>query len=62
MIPEKGELMELEMIPMQIQRFQLHRASQQDALWLKDTLDRECKKFHHRVEINSEGNLVLTWR
>ena len=61
MAPETGKLLSLEMVPMQIQRFQLHRASDLDTQWLHKTLIRECKRFNHRVELTDENTLAISW-
>lgn len=60
MNPSTGRLLRLTMAPMQIRRFRLNRATAEDALWLKDTLNREGKRFGTRVELQ-DGNLLLGW-
>jgi poly-gamma-glutamate synthesis protein (capsule biosynthesis protein) len=47
------------MVPMQIRRFRLNRASGNDALWLKDILNREGKKFGTWVESEADNMLML---
>lgn len=59
--PTTGKLVSLEMVPMQIRRFQLQRAAELDAQWLSDRLNRECKKFNHRVELTDDNTLLLSW-
>jgi poly-gamma-glutamate synthesis protein (capsule biosynthesis protein) len=61
MAPLTGKLVSLEMVPMQIRRFRLHRASDSDTQWLHETLNRECKKFNHRVELTDKNTLVISW-
>ena len=61
MAPLTGKLVSLEMVPMQIRRFRLHRASESDTLWLHDTLNRECKKFKNRVELTDDNTLMVSW-
>ncbi|NIP14077.1 MAG: poly-gamma-glutamate biosynthesis protein, partial [Pseudomonadales bacterium] len=39
--PDSGKLVGLEMVPTQILRFRLHRASESDRRWLLDVLNRE---------------------
>jgi poly-gamma-glutamate synthesis protein (capsule biosynthesis protein) len=51
----------LEMTPLQIRRFQLHRASKADASWLRDALDRECAKLGTRVAWSGDDRLCLGW-
>jgi poly-gamma-glutamate synthesis protein (capsule biosynthesis protein) len=59
--PLAGDLVHLEMTPMQIKNFKLHRASRSDALWLRDTLNREGMKLRTRVELNDDNTLALRW-
>lgn len=61
MEPTSGKLVGLEMVPHQIRRFRLNKVSNEDALWLRGTLDRECRRFAGRIELTSEKNLVLNW-
>ncbi len=59
--PSSGELIQLQMTPTQMKRFSIQKATRKDALWLKDTLNREGKKLGTRVEINRENRLTLKW-
>jgi poly-gamma-glutamate synthesis protein (capsule biosynthesis protein) len=59
--PSTGGLLSLEMVPFQIGRFRLNRASQADALWLKNTLDRECAPFGTGATLTDDHTLVLEW-
>lgn len=43
--PVTGNLVKLQMVPMEIKRLSLHRASRKDAEWLQQVLDKESKKF-----------------
>jgi len=56
-----GKLVRLQMIPMQVRRFRLNRASEADTQWLRNTLNRECRRFGTRVELSEEGILSLQW-
>jgi poly-gamma-glutamate synthesis protein (capsule biosynthesis protein) len=56
-----GRLASLHMTPMQISRFRLYRASGDNILWLKDTLNREGRKFGTWVELESGDMLALRW-
>ena len=56
-----GTLVGLEMAPMQMKRFRLNHASADDVLWLKETLDREGKKFGNWVELGADNTLTLRW-
>lgn len=59
--PSTGKLVHLHMTPMQIKHLKANRASRADALWLRDTLNREGKKFGTRVEWNKDNTLTLQW-
>ena len=56
------KLVRLEMTPLQIRNFRLHRASREDAQWLRDTLCRESAVFGAGVELADDNRLRLTWR
>jgi poly-gamma-glutamate synthesis protein (capsule biosynthesis protein) len=59
--PSTGKFLCLKMMPTQIKRFRVNRASRVDALWLRDVLNREGKKFDTRVEMNKDNMLTLKW-
>lgn len=59
--PLTGKLVRLQMTPTQIMNFKLNRAPREDALWLRDTLNREGKKFGTQVELNKDNALKLQW-
>jgi poly-gamma-glutamate synthesis protein (capsule biosynthesis protein) len=61
MDPSTGKLVHMHMTPMQIKNFKANRASRADALWLRDVINREGKKFGTRVEINQDNTLTLKW-
>jgi poly-gamma-glutamate synthesis protein (capsule biosynthesis protein) len=56
-----GSLVGMRMTPLQIKTFKLNRASSADVLWLKDTLNRECKKYRTKVELNTDNTFTLRW-
>lgn len=56
-----GDLTCLEMIPMRIRRFQLKRASGEEARWLAATMDRESRRYESRVELQKDLSLSLGW-
>jgi poly-gamma-glutamate synthesis protein (capsule biosynthesis protein) len=56
-----GALVGLELVPLQIRRFRLTRASRTDAEWLRDTLNREGARFGTRVELADDNALRLRW-
>ena len=53
-----GELVNLQMIPTQIKRFRVQRASTENLLWLREVLNREGKRFGTQVQW--DGNKTLT--
>ncbi len=57
--PSTGTLLGLELVPMQIRRFQARRASRADAVWLRDTLNRVGKAFGTRLELQTNNSLSL---
>jgi poly-gamma-glutamate synthesis protein (capsule biosynthesis protein) len=59
--PASGRLDGVRMVPMQMRRFRLHRASAADTRWLADTLSREGKRLGTRVETAADGSLLLRW-
>ena len=61
MNPITGKLFALRMIPTQIHRFRLNRASEVDSQWLADLLNREGKRFNTRVQRSADNSLMLSW-
>jgi poly-gamma-glutamate capsule biosynthesis protein CapA/YwtB (metallophosphatase superfamily) len=57
-----GQLVDFTVVPLQIRRFRLNRASQRDAAWLRDVLNRESNKFGVRVVAGEDDALVVRWR
>jgi poly-gamma-glutamate synthesis protein (capsule biosynthesis protein) len=60
--PASGDLLDLELAPMQTWRFQLKQAGHEDIAWLRQTLDRESRKFGASVGVRPNGRLGLSWR
>jgi poly-gamma-glutamate synthesis protein (capsule biosynthesis protein) len=48
-----GRLTRLRMIPLQIFRFSLRRASAVDAAWLCEIINRESRQFGTRVKLEN---------
>ena len=46
---------------MTIKQFGLNRASEENAKWLEETLNRECLKFKERVELTDDKSFRLQW-
>jgi len=61
MSPATGKLLALRMIPIQVRRFRLNRASTVDSQWLADLLSREGQRFSTGVQRSAEGILTLSW-
>jgi poly-gamma-glutamate synthesis protein (capsule biosynthesis protein) len=59
--PSTGRLVRFRLLPMRIRRFRLNRASRDDVEWVRDTLNREGKRFETWVESGSAGELELRW-
>ncbi len=56
-----GELLGLTLVPFRICRFKLNRASAAEAGWLRDTLDRESRRFGTRIGMAADGTLDAAW-
>ena len=56
-----GNLVALELVPLQIHRFQLIRPSLDDVRWMQQTLDRECRRFGAGVALRQDRRLTLSW-
>ena len=61
MDPKTGKLMQINLVPTQIRRFKLNKASQADRQWLADVLNREGKHFNSEVTLNKGNTLTLHW-
>jgi len=60
--PETGELMSARLVPMQMRRFQLQRASAADAKWLCNLLNELGAQFGTETQMSDDGSLILKWR
>jgi len=58
---DSGELIAARLVPMQMHRFRLQRASAADAKWLSDLLNKLGTKFNTRVKLQSDNSLKLEW-
>jgi poly-gamma-glutamate synthesis protein (capsule biosynthesis protein) len=54
-----GRLRELALVPFQSRQLRLRRASPADAVWLLDTLNRECRPFGARLTLGCDDSLRL---
>ena len=57
--PAAGQLIDLQMTPLQIKRMRLQRASRRDARWLQDTLNRYSTKLGTHLELEEDNRLYL---
>jgi poly-gamma-glutamate synthesis protein (capsule biosynthesis protein) len=58
---QTGRLLRLVLTPMQIRRFRLNSAPEEEARWLLDLLDCECRKLGSRVERHDNGDFRVDW-
>lgn len=56
-----GELAALTLIPVRMRRFQLQKASAEEAAWLAAMMDRECRRLGACVLGHRNGALVVDW-
>jgi poly-gamma-glutamate synthesis protein (capsule biosynthesis protein) len=59
--PETGQLLGLELVPMQTKRFRVQRASETDAQWLCSILDRQSVRFGASAELRPSHRIQLQW-
>jgi len=52
----------LRIVPMQMNRFRLNRASATDAQWLHDLLNDLGSPFRTSVQLQEDNSLTLQWR
>jgi poly-gamma-glutamate synthesis protein (capsule biosynthesis protein) len=57
---DSGALRSLRMVPMQIKRMRVSRATPADARWLRDTLARVSAPFHTPIELDAAGSLFAS--
>ena len=58
-VEPSGILARLEIVLLQIRKFQLVHPPKQDICWVQQTLDRESRKFETGVTLSQDGQLVL---
>lgn len=56
---DDGALTRLETVPLRLRRFRLERATDEQARWLAETLDRESRELGARVELRQGPVLVV---
>jgi poly-gamma-glutamate capsule biosynthesis protein CapA/YwtB (metallophosphatase superfamily) len=60
--PDTGALMRTRLVPMQMRRFRLERASGSDAKWLCNLLNEVGKRFGTAARLEEDNSLTLDWR
>jgi poly-gamma-glutamate capsule biosynthesis protein CapA/YwtB (metallophosphatase superfamily) len=60
--PRQGRLLKARLVPMQVRRFRLNRASAEDSQWLCDLLNRLGAPFETRAQLEDDNSLTLQWR
>jgi poly-gamma-glutamate synthesis protein (capsule biosynthesis protein) len=60
--PTQGRLVEGRLVPMQVRRFRLHRASPADAQWLCALLNRLGAPFATHAQPECDHSLTLRWQ
>jgi poly-gamma-glutamate capsule biosynthesis protein CapA/YwtB (metallophosphatase superfamily) len=56
-----GELVALTLVPVRTRRFQLRKASAEEAAWLAAMMDRECRRLGACMVEHRSGALVIDW-
>ena len=51
--PHTGDLIDLEMVPMEIRKLSLNKASIKDATWLREVLNKESTKFGVGIDLKN---------
>jgi len=59
--PKHGQLVEARLVSLQVSRMRLERASDADASWLCDLLNRVCAPFGTEVKMQPDNSLLLHW-
>ena len=59
---DTGRLLRLELVPTQMKRMQVQRASASDSRWLRALLDREGRRFGTSTEAAEDHRIELQWR
>jgi poly-gamma-glutamate synthesis protein (capsule biosynthesis protein) len=58
--PKTGNLLKLEITPMEIRNFRVNEVGTSDLKWVKNRLNRECKKYNSSVT-QKNNRLFLNW-
>jgi poly-gamma-glutamate synthesis protein (capsule biosynthesis protein) len=60
--PRQGRLVAARLVPMQVRRFRLNRASEADASWLCALLNRLGAPFGTQVQLAGDNSMTLRWQ
>ncbi len=60
--PARSELAEVRLLPMQLKRFRLNRASRTDVQWLWERLNEQGEHLGTKVRLEDDGTMALMWR
>jgi poly-gamma-glutamate synthesis protein (capsule biosynthesis protein) len=58
---DTGRLLRVELIPTQMKRLRVQRASAADSRWLRALIDREGRRFGTSTEAAEDHGLELRW-
>ena len=59
--PSNGKLISARLVPMQMRRFRLERASAADAKWLCNLLNELGERFGTTARLEGDNSLTLEW-
>ena len=59
---ESGKLIKLRLVPVQMRRFRLERASASDCKWLCNLLNKLCTKFRTGARLQNDNSLIFEWQ
>ena len=60
--PSNGKLISARLVPMQMRRFRLERASAADAKWLCNLLNELGERFGTTLRLEEDNSLTLEWQ
>lgn len=61
-IQPTGAVAAVELVPLQVRKFQLVAAAARDVQWMQQTLDRESRNFGTSIALGPQGHLTLSWK
>jgi poly-gamma-glutamate synthesis protein (capsule biosynthesis protein) len=60
--PQQGRLVDVRLVPMQVRRLRLNRATQADTYWLCDLLNKLGMPFGTHVQLAGDGSMLIGWQ